>query len=245
MRRVLLISLSLVLALAGWSTVGAEDGFYVIPAMKGNYAPVPKTGQTTSYATGDDGALQKGVAWPTPRFTDNGNGTVTDNLTRLIWMKNANAFGTKTWDQALSAANGLKSADGTMDGSQAGDWRLPNIKELQSLVDYGSNLVPLLPAGHPFTSVQPSTYWSSSTYVGWTTQAWYVEFDRQIVDKGYKSASRFVWCVRGGPTSALKGNAPRFPRPVRPPLMAQETTGPCRRAWPGPLRALPTITTAP
>ena len=95
MRRVLLISLSLVLALVGWSTVCAEDGFYVIPAMKGKYAPVPKTGQTTIYAAGDDGALQKGVAWPTPRFTDNDNGTVTDNLTGLIWMKNANAFGAK------------------------------------------------------------------------------------------------------------------------------------------------------
>ncbi len=93
MRRVLLITLSLVLALAGWSTVGADDGFYVIPAMRGNYAPVPKTGQTTPYGAGDDGALQKGVAWPTPRFTDSENGTVTDNLTGLIWLKNANAFG--------------------------------------------------------------------------------------------------------------------------------------------------------
>lgn len=53
-------------------------------------APVPKTGLTTSYAPGDDGALQKGVAWPNPRFTDNNNGTITDNLTGLIWLKNAN-----------------------------------------------------------------------------------------------------------------------------------------------------------
>jgi len=64
--------------------------------MKGNYAPVPKTGQTTSYDTRDDGALEKGVAWPTPRFTDNNNGTITDNLTKLIWMKNAQAFGGRT-----------------------------------------------------------------------------------------------------------------------------------------------------
>ncbi len=42
---------------------------------------VVKTGQTTSYRTGDDGDLEKGVAWPDTRFTDNGNGTVTDNLT--------------------------------------------------------------------------------------------------------------------------------------------------------------------
>jgi hypothetical protein len=44
-------------------------------------APVPQTGQTTSYAAGDDGAIQAGVPWPSPRFTDHGNGTVRDNLT--------------------------------------------------------------------------------------------------------------------------------------------------------------------
>ncbi|MCW9078616.1 MAG: hypothetical protein OQK74_05525, partial [Gammaproteobacteria bacterium] len=44
-------------------------------------APVAKTGQTSSWAPGDDGDLEKGVAWPSPRFTDNLDGTVTDNLT--------------------------------------------------------------------------------------------------------------------------------------------------------------------
>ena len=47
--------------------------------------------------TGSDGDLQKGVAWPNPRFTDNANGTVTDNLTGLIWLKNANCFGRPVW----------------------------------------------------------------------------------------------------------------------------------------------------
>ncbi len=65
MKRTLLISISLVLALNGWTTVGAEDGFYVIPVMRGKYAPVSQTGQATSYAAGDDRALQKGVAWST------------------------------------------------------------------------------------------------------------------------------------------------------------------------------------
>ena len=61
---------------------------------------VPKTGQTTCSdesgvsrpctGTGEDGEHQKGVAWPNPRFTDNGDGTVTDNLTGLIWLKDAN-----------------------------------------------------------------------------------------------------------------------------------------------------------
>jgi hypothetical protein len=70
--------------------------------MKGKYAPVPKTGQTTSYGndTRDDGALRKGVAWPTPRFTDNNNNTVTDNLTGLIRMKDTQFFGLRNWTQA-------------------------------------------------------------------------------------------------------------------------------------------------
>jgi hypothetical protein len=206
MRRVLLICLSLVLALGGWSAVGAEDGFYVIPSMK----VVPKTGQTEIYGARDDGTLQRGVAWPTPRFTDNGNGTVTDNLTRLIWMKNANAFGTKNWADALTAANGLKSGDaGTdlTDGSKAGDWRLPSLRELQSLPDYG-RYSPVLPADAPFigvqfTAVDWSTYWSSTTdsysYSKGANNAWTVHFADGDVNKYDKSTNHCVWCVRGSP----------------------------------------------
>ncbi|MES0335299.1 MAG: hypothetical protein SFH39_02915 [Candidatus Magnetobacterium sp. LHC-1] len=50
---------------------------------------LPRTGQVMSYATGDDGALQKGVAWPDPRFTVNSDQTVTDILTGLVWTKDA------------------------------------------------------------------------------------------------------------------------------------------------------------
>jgi hypothetical protein len=153
MRRILLISALLLLTLGGWNMAGADDGFYVVPTMRAKYAPVPKTGQMQSYAAGDDGALQKGVAWPTLRFTDHNNGTVTDNLTGLIWLKNANAFGLRTWTQAMSDANGLASgAAGLSDGSMAGDWRLPNVRELQSLVDYGHVGV-ALPAVNPFIGV--------------------------------------------------------------------------------------------
>jgi uncharacterized protein YjdB len=161
---------------------------------------LPKTGQTTSYAAGDDGALQKGVAWPNPRFTDNGNGTVTDNLTGLIWLKNANCFSTQTWSAALTSGNTLASgACGLTDGSTAGQWRLPNRKELQSLVDR-SKFSPALPTGHPFTSVQSAaTYWSSSTYSGGTSYAWYVYMlDGGVYNWNPKSSNLYVWPVRGG-----------------------------------------------
>jgi hypothetical protein len=196
-RRVLLIFLSLVLALASWSAVYAED-FYVVPTFRNNYAPVPKTGQTATYSPRDDGALLKGVEWPSPRFTDNLNGTVTDKLTGLIWQKDANAFGAKIWTEALSDADALASGShGLTDGSKAGDWRLPNIRELQSLIDYG-RFGPALPKGYPFTGVQPSYYWSSTSFTGYDTFAWGMQFSIGNVE-GIEKANEFgVICVRGG-----------------------------------------------
>jgi hypothetical protein len=129
-------------------------------------APLPKTGQTTPWYAGDDGSLQKGVPWPNPRFTDNDDGTVTDNLTGLIWLKNASTFDLSDWNEALSAANTLASGmNGLTDGCQAGDWRLPNIRELQSLIDFSQNN-PALPVGHPFTNVNVDYlfYWSSTSF---------------------------------------------------------------------------------
>jgi hypothetical protein len=201
LRRILLICLSLVLALGGWSAVCADDGFYVIPAMRGNYTPVPKTGQTETYDKGDDGALYKGVAWPTPRFTDNANGTVTDKLTGLIWLKNANAFDQRTWADALIDA--AKLADGNhdlKDGSKEGDWRLPNVRELQSLVNYGG-FSPALPADNPFEKVEWNLYWSSTSWAAeGKALAWCVNFGDGNLNKSHKEESKlFVWCVRGGP----------------------------------------------
>lgn len=162
-------------------------------------ALVPQTGQTTSYASGDDGDLQTGVVWPQPRFTDQGNGAVTDNLTGLIWLKNANCFGTKTWAAALTNANTLASgACGLSDNSVAANWRLPNIVELKSLIDLQKSY-PSIPGGHPFTNVQSGNYWSSSYYAGNITTIWIVNMQYGIVLNGSKTNfPYYVWPVRGG-----------------------------------------------
>ena len=201
MRRALLIFLSLVLTLVAWTAVCAEDNFYIVPAMKGNYAPVPKTGQTQGYAARDDGDKHTGVASPTPRFTDNQNGTVTDNLTGLIWMKNANPFGgEKNWADALSAAATVANGIGGLkDGSQSGDWRLPNLRELQRLVDYG-RINPALPPNYPFAEVQMYFYWTSTTHAGNDTMAYdvLIGFDGKAQGFDKTFADNYVWCVRGG-----------------------------------------------
>ena len=171
--------------------------------IEGGGAAVPMTGQTATVPinpapAGSDGDLQKGVAWPDPRFTDNSNGTVTDNLTGLVWLKNANAFGTRTWANALADCAALKDGDhGLTDGSTAGDWRLPNVRELHSLIDYG-RFNPSLPSGHPFAGVQSGSYWSSSTFADSTDVAWVVYLDFGYVYFGSKSATYYVWPVRGG-----------------------------------------------
>jgi len=176
----------------------------------GASAAVPKTGQTTCYypsgnvvncsGTGQDGALQKGVTPPSPRFTDNVNGTVTDNLTGLIWLKNANCFGNRNWTTALNDANTLSNNFCQLsDGSTAGQWRLPNIKELQSLVDFG-RVNPAFPSGHPFSDLQDSFYWSSTSIANYASWAWGLYDGNGGMGYAEKSESGgiYVWPVRGG-----------------------------------------------
>jgi len=171
-------------------------------------ADVARTGQTGCWdgagtpiscaGTGQDGALVKGVS-VSPRFTDNADGTVKDNLTGLIWLKNAGCVGAQTWTNALSNSNTLASgACSLTDGSVAGAWRLPNVKELQSLIDFGhSNRA--LPGGHPFSMVQSVSYWSSTTVASSTARAWNVNLYDGVVDVSFKTNSTFwVWPVRGG-----------------------------------------------
>ena len=216
MKKMIFICTLIFALVLSWSIVSAEDGFYVIATKKKNFTPVPKTGQTTSYATGDDGEMEKGVAWPDPRFTDNGDGTVKDNLTELIWLKNADCPNMeRNWTAALSDVAQLNT-DGTMNSNDCGDtsnggshqtdWRLPNVRELQSLIHYGY-YSPALPntagtgqwsEGDPFTGVQSSYYWSATTYENGTNNAWYVYMSDGLVTYRWKTNDNYVWPVRGG-----------------------------------------------
>jgi hypothetical protein len=201
--------------LAGKTFWGLTSGEWGLTSGTYPPAPVPKTGQTTSHYTGDDGALEKGVVWPNPRFTNNYNGTITDNLTGLIWLAYANCtqfFGgdftdqnSRNWTNALIAANSLAAGYcGLTDGSSAGDWRLPNVRELFSLIDfnhpYPSPTYPALPIGHPFTGVLAASdyYWSSTTLRYNSTIAWHINFLNGLTQGWDKTIGYGVWPVRGG-----------------------------------------------
>ena len=161
-------------------------------------AEVPRTGQTTSYAAGDDGDLQAGVAWPNQRFIDNNDGTVTDSLTGLEWAKDANPGGAMTWQQALDYVK-------TLNTGGHNDWRLPNVNELESLANL-QLYNPALPSGHPFTNVK-SAYWSStsSAYYG-IYYAWVVGMSDGSVEYSWNTGSFYVWPVRSGQCGSL-GNS--------------------------------------
>ncbi len=180
-------------------------------------APVARTGQQTCWdvpgiqiacaGTGQDGDLRRGVVWPDPRFTDNSDGTVTDNLTGLIWLKNANCFGTRQWATALADANTLAPGNcGLTDGSVAGSWRLPNLQELLSLIDYEFFSPALSNAagtakwteGDAFSGVQSDHYWSSTSYAPTGNLAWFAQLNVGGFSQDGKAGAHFVWPVRGG-----------------------------------------------
>jgi len=118
------------------------------------------------------------------RFVDNGNGTVTDTMTGLMWTKDANPFRLLNWHDAMSICSSFSI-------SGIGGWRLPGKDELVLLYH-------AMQGGHPFTGVQSSFYWSSTIFAHNTDRAWYVNMGYGYVDSYYKTGTNQIWPVRSG-----------------------------------------------
>lgn len=202
---------------------------------------VPKTGQTTCRdgagvtrscnGTGEDAEYQMGGRavvpadrddWHpsfrvNPRFRDNNNGTVSDNLTGLVWLKNANCIadnlgfdkdgtaddGGVTWQHGLDFVRGMNigsfdCGDTSNGGGSQTDWRMPNSNELTSLTERGHISPPPLPSGHPFSNVMSYWYWSSTTDDLFRASAWIEFFGHIGVYFPVKFNHYHIWLVRGG-----------------------------------------------
>jgi hypothetical protein len=181
----------------------------------GNSTGVPDTGDGRCSALLDDGTW---VWWPCEgtncpgqdaqyargcssqgRFIDNGDGTLLDNCTGLMWQKDmADVFGDGQseetdridWCQSLSYCENLIFAG-------FDDWRLPNVRELQSIVDYGFS-DPAIDDEVFGTSSSWHSYWSSTNDDDDPAQSWYVDFKSGFVFHDAKTFHFNVRAVRSG-----------------------------------------------
>ncbi len=197
-----------------------KPGFLLISwlatANASNMAYVAKTGPGAIGA--GDGA---GKEWPTTRFVVNGD-CVTDNLTGLMWAKNgiigfeattggglitqpnyANttaSLNNLIWLQAVAAINNMNTTATTKLCGYS-DWRLPNVNELLSLINYAAFQHSSTPGtwlnNNGFSNVQIYLYWSSSPAPG-ISDAWYVNMNNGINGRGSINSSYYIWPVRGG-----------------------------------------------
>ena len=126
-----------------------------------------------------------------PRFTDNGDGTVTDNKTQLMWTKNADLCGRKNWHDAISYCEGV-----TIAGES--DWVLAHVLDLRSLLDELGFPPTNPPLEDTFTNVQSYYYWSRTSCNYVFNAAYGVSFHTGFVDIAGKGYEACVWCVRGG-----------------------------------------------
>ncbi len=157
--------------------------------------------------TGQDAALKKGVP---ATYTDNGNGTITDQTTGLTWEKlsedgsihdEGNVY---TWSEALDRVDTLN----TQSFAGHNDWRLPNIVEARTLLNFDT-YSPAVAAEFDSNCetgctvltcncIQPDWYWTSTTYQETNEDAWFVDMYNGYTDSTTKTEQNFARAVRGG-----------------------------------------------
>jgi len=153
---------------------------------------LPKTGQSYVYSAGDDGTYQAGwwrnrsVLTNKTRFKDNGNGTISDKSTGLMWQKIASSEQI-IWSDSIITAEALTLAGYT-------DWRLPNVLELLSIVDWTQYDPCINHTFFPYTL--SDIYWSSTTSVSNDVEVHAFDFGSSTLVKSVKNTLLFFRAVR-------------------------------------------------
>ena len=185
----------------GVEKIGSINTGYILPVRIVTSDSLPKAGQTVIYTPADEAYIQEKVEWPAPRFTDNGDGTVTDGLTGMMWLKDGGCL-KKGWSDALNIiadfnANPFKySCIGY--AANYTDWHMPNVKELESLINYDVSDAAGWLNSAGFTNIKYSSYWSSTTSQKSAAQAWIMNMKKSAKLLQKKKSASYAWPVRGG-----------------------------------------------
>ena len=164
-----------------YSSPSLEDGRYLVYASKDRYSVSPNLHDVQIPQT----VIQPYhfIAIEIPRFTDNGDGTVTDALTGIVWLKNANCYGSLSFDNAMMYTGLIRNGWCELsDGSEAGDWRLPTIEELQGI---GTDPPRTYGAGDDYRDITWTT--PSKPFVNVQMQGYYWSGTDPVVTEGYYS----------------------------------------------------------
>lgn len=144
------------------------------------------------------------------RYCDNGDGTVTDTRSGLVWLKNASCAelgteGTGKFQEAMLAASNISTGMcGLTDGSKPGDWRLPTRTEWLEMVDKRFIRPAISNAegtakwreGDAFVGVQDEAYWSGEPENGNDRFAWGAGLFGGVVVLGEVNIRAYIWPVR-------------------------------------------------
>lgn len=190
---------------------------------------LPQTGQTTCYdaqgieipcaGTSQDGEIQAGVEWPSQRTTDNGDQTITDNLTGLMWAQDLSVptvgtciGGAMNWQAALDYITCLNGSNYLGHN----DWRLPNLIESTSLFNNYMSPSLWLPL-QGFLNYQIGFYWTATTMAASLSNAWITSIDTGGLFRNNVKidGSNYIWPVRTG-FSGIIDDCPLDPFKITP-----------------------------
>ena len=194
-------------------TVRMLVGVFAIQVMVSSCTiPLVVTGQATSYHAADDGDLRLGAPF---RYQDNGDGTITDLNTGLMWEKKCvdsvscpagtnlhNVNNRYDWNEGIWRWIAAVNAENGSGYAGHNDWRIPNLRELQSIVDYGV-FQPSIDS-----TFGPTVWfdcWSSTAHN--TADAWAIDFDAGSVHTTTlgRADENNVRAVRGAPSLLATG----------------------------------------
>lgn len=168
-----------------------------------NSSHILSTGLTRCYSedgdiiecrgSGQDAEFLTGVDWPDERFEATGKHLVLDRATGLTWTKNSCPS-----EFPLSWQEGLDFVEQMNKDARYGrnDWRMPNRREMRSLIDHSSKK-PALTRGHPFKNIFLGWFWTSTTAAIATRYAWYVHLEGGRMFYGNKDGYYWLWPVCG------------------------------------------------